>query len=85
MPTFSEKYHARKFSAYFQITPNTYFPADDFARTRNSLYRRCCGVYVPPADFLNNQYYEVMAEIVKGIRGLVVESACNRELSHAEG
>ncbi len=61
----SEKYHARKFIAYFQNYSNTYFQVDAF---RSYLEQACipdvAALYVSTRpDCLNNQYYEVMAEI----------------------
>lgn len=61
----SEKYHAQKFIAYFQNYSNTYFPTDVF---KSYLEQACIpdvvALYVSTRpDCLNNQYYEVMAEV----------------------
>jgi hypothetical protein len=61
----SEKYHARKFIAYFQNYSNTYFPPDIF---RSYLEQACItnvvALYISTRpDCLNNRYYEVMAEV----------------------
>lgn len=61
----SEKYHARKFIAYFQNYCNTYFPVEDFrAYLEQALTDRVVALYISTRpDCLNNQYYEVMADL----------------------
>ena len=61
----SEKYHARKFIAYFQNYSNTYFLLDVFrSYLEQACIRDVVALYISTRpDCLNNQYYEIMAEI----------------------
>lgn len=61
----SEKYHARRFIAYFQNYSNTYFPVDIFrAYLEQALTDRVVALYISTRpDCLNNRYYDVLAEL----------------------
>lgn len=61
----SEKYHVRKYIAYFQNYSNTYFPVEVFrAYLEQAITDRVVALYISTRpDCLNNRYFEVMAEL----------------------
>ena len=72
----SEKYHAKKFIAYFQNYSNTYLPTDVFKdHLKQSLVEDVVALYISTRpDCLNNRYYEIMSEIMEeGNVDIVVE------------
>lgn len=60
-----EKYHARKYIAYFQNYTNTYFPVDVFKNYLNQAVREdIVALYISTRpDCLNHAYLEAMAEL----------------------
>lgn len=61
----SEKYNANKYIAYFQNYSNTYLPLNTFQTyLEEACVENVVALYISTRpDCLNNQYYEVMAEV----------------------
>jgi hypothetical protein len=61
----SEKYHAKKFIAYFQNYSNTYLPVEEFKRyLHEALIDDIVALYISTRpDCLNDKYFEAMNEV----------------------
>lgn len=65
MSYISEKYHVRKYIAYFQNYSNTYLPVEVFkSRLEEACIDNVVALYISTRpDCLNDRYFEAMAEV----------------------